>query len=359
MAVTDREGLVASEAFGLASLEAGKPVTRGTYFEHGSIGKTFTAVIVLQLREEGQVDLDEPLTRYLPWFEVRSEHAPITVRHVLTHSSGLMVGADVSANSRFDVWALRESEVGFAPGSRYLYSNVGFRTLGYIVEELTGKPYSQVVRERVLGPLRLEATDPAITNEGRHRLAVGYARRFDDRPARRTDPWVPAPWLETATGDGSVAGTMEDLAAFLRSLLNRGRGLLPPESFELMAPRRSRPTRAGRTASGSSSARATEAGIRHGGSMPDSVRRCSATWNRGSESPSLSTRSDEGGFPRRWPSRSSTSIAAGKPPKVTDPVAVEKAQEFVGSTPAPGGLPWSPRATACSSARRAARAAPR
>ena len=235
VAVTDRNGLVASEAFGLASLEAGEPVTRETYFEHGSIGKTFTAVIVLQLGEEGQLDLDEPLTRYLPWFEVRSEHAPITIRHVLTHSSGLMVGADVSANSRFDVWALRETEVGFPPGTEYLYSNVGFRTLGYIVEELTGKPYSQVVRERVLAPLRLEATDPSITNEGRHRLAVGYARGFDDRPARRTDPWVPAPWLETATGDGSAAGTMADLAAFLRSLLNRGRGLLSPESFELMA----------------------------------------------------------------------------------------------------------------------------
>ena len=87
VAVTDRNGLVASEAFGLASLEAGEPVTRETYFEHGSIGKTFTAVIVLQLGEEGQLDLDEPLTRYLPWFEVRSEHAPITIRHVLTHSS--------------------------------------------------------------------------------------------------------------------------------------------------------------------------------------------------------------------------------------------------------------------------------
>ena len=56
------------------------------------------------------------MTRYLPWFEVRSEHAPITIRHLLTHTSGLMVGADLSSNSRYDVWALRETEAGFAPG---------------------------------------------------------------------------------------------------------------------------------------------------------------------------------------------------------------------------------------------------
>ena len=234
VAVTDRKGLVASEQFGLANLDAGVPVSRETHFEFGSIGKVFTTVLLLQLREEGRIDLDAPLTRYLPWFEVRSEHAPITIRHVLTHSSGLMVGADMSANSRFDVWALRETEAGFPPGSRYLYSNVGYRALGFVIEQLMGMPYAEVLRRRILEPLGLQATDPEITNESRHRLAVAYERRYDDRPARLTDPWVPATWLETGTGDGSQAGTVEDLAAFLRALLNRGEGVIPPESFELM-----------------------------------------------------------------------------------------------------------------------------
>jgi CubicO group peptidase (beta-lactamase class C family) len=234
VAVTDREGLAASETFGLANLDAGTPVTTGTYFQHGSIGKTFTAVLLLQLQEQGLVDLEDPVTRYLPWFEVRSEHGPIAIHHVLTHSSGLMVGADMSSDSRFDVWALRDTETGFAPGSRYLYSNVGYRALGFVVEEVAGKPYAEVVRERILDPLGLAGTDAAITNEGRHRLAIGYERRYDDRPARRSDPWVPAPWLETGTGDGSLAGTVDDLAAFLRALLNRGEGLLEPGAFEPM-----------------------------------------------------------------------------------------------------------------------------
>ena len=235
VAVTDRSEIVASETFGLANVDAGVPVSRETYFELGSIGKTFTAILLLQLHEEGSVDLDEPVVRFLPWFEVRSEHGPITIRHLMTHSSGLMTGADLSASSRYDVWALRETEVGFTPGTRYLYSNVGYRALGFVIEDLTGLPYADVLRERILEPLGLESTDPAITSEGRGRLAVAYERLHDDRPARRTDPWVPAPWLETATGDGSQAGTMEDLAAYLRTLLNRGEGVLSPESFELMA----------------------------------------------------------------------------------------------------------------------------
>src|SRR5262245_11259645 len=213
--VTDRDGLLASERFGLANIDAGMPVGRETHFEFGSIGKTFTAVLLLQLREEGLLDLDAPLTRYLPWFAVRSQHGPIAIRHLLTHTSGLMVGADMSSDSRFDVWGLRETETGFAPGTRYLYSNVGFRALGFVVEELTGRPYADALRTRVLEPLGL-GIDPELRNEGRHRLAVAYERRDDDRPARRTGPWVPAPWLETGTGDGAQAGTVDDLAAFLR-----------------------------------------------------------------------------------------------------------------------------------------------
>lgn len=234
VAVTNREGLLASESFGLANIDAGTPVGRETYFEFGSIGKTFTSVLLLQLRDEELVDLDAPLTRYLPWVEVRSEHEPIAIRHLLTHTSGLMVGADMSSDSRFDVWALRDTETGFAPGSRYLYSNVAFRALGFVVEELTGVRYAEALQERVLDPIGLRAVVPELTSAGRRRLAVAYERLYDDRPSRRTDPWVPAPWLETGTGDGAQAGTIEDLASFLRVLLNEGKGLLSPEAFDVM-----------------------------------------------------------------------------------------------------------------------------
>lgn len=70
-----------------------------------------------------------------------SEHGPITPEHLLTHTAGIVMGSDLSADSRFDVWALRETEAGSPPGERFHYSNVGYRALGYLLEELTGQRY--------------------------------------------------------------------------------------------------------------------------------------------------------------------------------------------------------------------------
>ncbi len=327
VAVTDRERIVASETFGLANLDAGTPVTRETYFELGSIGKTFTALAVLQLHEEGRLDLQAPVTRYLPWFEVRSEHAPITIHHLLTHTSGLMVGADMSSNSRYDVWALRKTEVGFAPGSRYLYSNVGYRALGFVVEELTGKPYADVLRERILEPLGLQATDPAITNEGRLRLAVGYERLHDDRPARRTDPWMPAPWLETATGDGAQAATIDDLAAFLRALLNGGQGIVAPGSFELMT------TPAIEADDGwwygyGLELRGQE--IRHGGSMPGFGATMLGDLDSGLGVAVAVNATDERDLTEEVAAAILNLYRDGAQPSVADPLAVENASDFAG-----------------------------
>jgi CubicO group peptidase (beta-lactamase class C family) len=235
LAITDRNSILAAESFGYADLAARTPVAPTTLFEIGSIGKLFTSIVLLQLRQEGLVELDAPVTRYLPWFAIRSKHEPITLHHLLTHTAGIAAGPDLSSDSRFDVWALRESKTGPPPGERFHYSNVGYRILGCVLEDVTGKPYAQLVRERILDPLGLDAAEPTITSETRKRLAVGYQRWYDDRPARRQDPLVPAPWVETGTADGAQATTAEDLAAFLRVLLNEGEPLLSAESFELMS----------------------------------------------------------------------------------------------------------------------------
>lgn len=327
VAVTDREGLVASEPFGLANLDARAPVSRETAFEFGSIGKVFTTVLLMQLREEGRIDPDALLTEYLPWFEVRSEHAPITIRHVLTHSSGLMVGADMSADSRFDVWALRETEVAFPPGSRYLYSNIGYRALGFVVEEVTGARYAEVLRSRILDQLGLEATDPEITNAGRPRLAVAYERLFDDRPARRTDPWVPATWLETGTGDGAQAGTVEDLAAFLRMLLNCGEGTISPESYELMT------TPAIEADDGwwygcGLELRGRE--IRHGGSMPGFGATMLGDLDSGLGVAVAVNATDEQDLTEEIAQAILTLFRDGTAPQAPDPLAVEDAADYAG-----------------------------
>jgi CubicO group peptidase (beta-lactamase class C family) len=238
LALTDRTTTLAVRTYGLADLAAGVPVGAETLFETGSIGKSFTAAALMQLHEEGRLDLHAPVAEYLPWFQVRSAFAPITVHHLLTHTAGLIEGSDVSSVSRFDVWALRESVAGSAPGERFWYSNVGYQALGFLLEELEGRPYADVVRDRVLRPAGMDATASVISHAVRDRLAVGYEPFPDDRPVPWSDPQAPAPWLETNTGDGSLASPAGDMAAYLRVWLNEGRGdrgpVVSPESFALM-----------------------------------------------------------------------------------------------------------------------------
>jgi CubicO group peptidase (beta-lactamase class C family) len=218
VAVTNREGEYEFLAKGWAELRK-RPIEEDTLFELGSIGKTFTAVIALQLADEGLLSLDAPVTDYLPWFEVRSEFAPIAIEHLLLHSAGLIRGTEVTADSRFDVWALRDTQTGFAPGERHYYSNVGYRTLGYALETAAGVPYPELLRTRILDPIGLEQTVPEITVDIRDRMAIGYDRLHDDRTPSPDDPLYPAAWLETGTADGCLAATAGDLAAFARHLL--------------------------------------------------------------------------------------------------------------------------------------------
>jgi CubicO group peptidase (beta-lactamase class C family) len=192
-----------------------RPIEEETLFEIGSIGKTYTALLATEL-----LDLQAPVTDYLPWFEVRSGYDAIRVEHLLTHTAGLIRGVEMTADSRFDVWALRDTEVGFAPGERFYYSNVGYRTLGYALEAATGERYRDLLTSRILEPLGLEHTEPEITVEIRGRMAVGYERLHDDRTPSPDDPLYPATWLETGTADGCLAATAGDLAAFGRFLLN-------------------------------------------------------------------------------------------------------------------------------------------
>src|SRR5215218_9310636 len=227
--------------YGFADLAARTPVTPDTLFEIGSIGKSFTSLALMLEHEAGNLDLQAPVARYLPWFAVRSAFPPITVHHLLSHTAGVIAGTDPTPGVADQVWALRETEAATAPGTGFHYSNVGYKALGLVLERLTGQGYGDAIRSRVLAPLAMTASEPAITNALRPRLAVGYASLYDDRPAHPSHPLVPATWLETESGDGSLASTPEDMAVYLRMLLNRGRGardrLLSEAGFAAMTQR--------------------------------------------------------------------------------------------------------------------------
>jgi len=222
VALTDRERLLGAVAVGLADVAAGRPVQLGDRFQIGSISKSFAAIIALQEVEAGRLDLQAPVTDYVPWFEVRSRFDPITTHHLLTHSAGLVMGTDFGLDGAHQVWALRETECMYASGVRFAYSNDGYKLLGLVLEATTGKPFTELLTERVLGPLGMDHSDPAITLATRATVALPHQRAFDDRPSHAGQPWMVSPWYETATADGSIVSTAADMCAYARLLLARG-----------------------------------------------------------------------------------------------------------------------------------------
>ncbi len=241
VALTTRDGLLRVSSYGWADLGAKVPVTPTTLFEIGSISKSFTAISLLQLRQEGRFDPTQPVTAYLPWFSVHSRFRPITSHDLLTHSSGLPRDRDDVPSALYQAYGVRDRTTGSPPGAHWAYSNVGYQILGYLLGSLEHAPSYEIVQRRILDPLGMTATEPLITNDTRRRLAVGYTSLYDDRPTRASDPLVPGTWVEYGAGDGAIASTPGDLAKYLRMILNRGKGpngsILSEESFDLFTQR--------------------------------------------------------------------------------------------------------------------------
>jgi D-alanyl-D-alanine carboxypeptidase len=235
--LTDRERLLGVLPVGKADAFTGAPVKEGTRFEIGSISKSFAALIALQEVEKGTLDLHAPVTEYVPWFHVRSQYGPITTHHLLTHTSGLIMGMDFADDAIPAIESLARTSAGFPPGERFFYSNDGYKLVGLILERVTGSPIRELLRERVFAPVGMRRTDPAITFESRMDVATGHQRISEDRPPHRSMPLIQAPPIVSTTADGSIISTAADLAAYARMLLNRGRAddgatLLSEASFE-------------------------------------------------------------------------------------------------------------------------------
>jgi CubicO group peptidase (beta-lactamase class C family) len=231
VAIADRKGLLRTSQYGFADVKTGLRPTPQTLFEIGSISKSFVAMATLQLVEEGKLDLHKPVRDYLPWVKLESNYAPLTAHHLLSHTSGL---SGVPLLMRVAATTLR---TGFEPGVRFVYSNIGYVLLGLLLETLDRRALSEVLRQRVLGPLGMSGSEPIITNNIRARVAIGYSPLYPDRPFSLKGKLVEAPWLEVPEAAGSIAATATDMAGYLRMLLNRGVGpnarVLSEKSFEL------------------------------------------------------------------------------------------------------------------------------
>jgi CubicO group peptidase (beta-lactamase class C family) len=192
-------------------------------WEIGSISKSFASIVLLQLHDEHKVDLHRPVTEYLPWFSVKSKFGPITLHHLLTHTAGIITGTESRLSGASEVLALAETETSTPPGNHFYYSNVGYKVVGLVIEEILGKSCDMAIQERVFDPLGMTASVATITHDIRKQLAVCYLPFYDDRPSPIGGPLVRATWIESDTADGSICSTPSDMAIYMRMLMNRGK----------------------------------------------------------------------------------------------------------------------------------------
>jgi CubicO group peptidase (beta-lactamase class C family) len=218
-----------AEGYGLASLELDVPVTPKTMFQSGSLGKMFTAAAVMVLVEDGRVDLDASVREYLA--DAPERWQAITVRHLLTHTAGLPdylsedfdLLRDLTEDEMVRMAAALELE--FAPGSRWSYSNTGYVLLGVLVHRVGGKPYGELLRERVWDPGGVPTMRVNFAADVVPHRSQGY--HFEGG-IFRNQGWV-APSLNS-TADGALLMSLEDMIAWNEVV--RARSVLSAASWQ-------------------------------------------------------------------------------------------------------------------------------
>ncbi len=221
IAIVYDQKLVYSRGFGWADHEAGIPAGPRTLYRAASITKLFTATALLRLRDAGRLRLDDPVSKYLPWFKIQSPfpgRQEITVWNLLTHTSGLPGEAafpywtDHVFPSREEIIkALPGQQLVFRPETRYKYSNLGLALAGEVVTAASGEPYTEYVREHVLEPLGMRDSSVALPEERMKKLARGYSRLLPDG----TRTVLPVADYKGMTPAANLTTTVEDLARFM------------------------------------------------------------------------------------------------------------------------------------------------
>lgn len=220
--VVDRDGTVGQFAFGMADVIAGTVTTLEHKFEIGSISKTFTSLLVHSLVDDGLIDLDEPVSTYLPWFIGGVPSDPMTSRHLLSHTAGLVLGSDHIPDELAQVWGMRDLARGGELGGQFHYSNLGYMTLGAVIEAVTGRSVAAELRDRVFQPMGISDARVGVTHEDHKTMAMGHWPLHDDRPWVFGDPVSHATWFEIACADGNVVANVHELGQLARLLLGDG-----------------------------------------------------------------------------------------------------------------------------------------
>ena len=220
--VAENGEVILKNGYGLANMEWDVPNTANTKFRLGSITKQFTSMVIMQLAEEGKLELNAPVTTYLKNYP-KATGDKITIHQLLTHTAGVpnytSFPGFMQSRSKmpFSVKELTatfaDSSLVFNPGENFSYSNSGYVLLGAIIEEITGKSYEQVVQERIFDPLQMNDSGYDHSDEIIRNRAAGYDQRGNKfRNTGYLDMSVPY-------AAGSLYSTVEDLYKWNNALL--------------------------------------------------------------------------------------------------------------------------------------------
>jgi CubicO group peptidase (beta-lactamase class C family) len=239
-----KDGTAIVETVGYRDLEAKTPMTADTVFRIASMTKPVTALAVMILADEGKLNVADPVEKYLPEFkgqklavkvdgksELKDAARPITLRDLLTHTSGLP-GAypgpmkDVYKNRNFTlaetVAAVAKEPLQFEPGSKWAYCNAGMDTLGRVVEVVSGKPYDVFLKTRIFDPLGMADTTPYPSPELLKRAATVYDKKDGKLVANASPPLDQQANAKHPVPAGGLFSTAADMARLYRMTLNKG-----------------------------------------------------------------------------------------------------------------------------------------
>ncbi len=233
------------EAIGYADIAAKRPMRTDSLFWIASMTKPMTATALMMLVDEGKVKVDDPVEKYLPEFKgqmvvaeqdqdhvlLRNPSHPITVKEVLSHTSGLPFMSRVEG--KIERFPLREAAIVYAltplnsePGSKYLYSNAGINIAGRIIEVVSGMPYEEFMEKRLFGPLGMKDTTFWPSEEQLQRLAKSYKPNADKTGLEETPiTSLTYPLVDRKRNPcpaGGLFSTATDLSTFCRMILNGG-----------------------------------------------------------------------------------------------------------------------------------------
>ena len=238
LGIVKGDQIVHLRGFGVASPD-GTPMTARTPLSIGSLTKSFTAVAIMQLVEAGRLELEAPVQRYLPWFQIADPvaSARITLRQLLSHSSGLPRTLDTEYENRPDEGAdtlerrlrsLAPMALEQAPGT-YGYSNAGYQVLAMVLQQVTGQSYEEYVGEHIFAALGMGQSFTALNAANEHGMATGHHYWFGVPVASGL------PGYRVGPGNGGLFSSAEDMGRYLIAHLNEGRlgdaSILSPEGL--------------------------------------------------------------------------------------------------------------------------------